>query len=355
MDGEWMKRRIILICVLVCCVLQTPVLEPAAQTPHIIVFDLSHGQYSSFVHDYDDADLAANLTEMGYTVVWAFGGINTTVLTGATGLILGCQNGDNGFTPAEIADIGTWFNAGNKFLWVGGDSDYDGHTMTNNMSAVLEEVGSHVYHEQLSISDSYSNCDASYRVVANTTKAYTGLDVTAGVSGVLMHGPTCLYGSSTGDGANPVSLETGSITNVYPVLFYGASATVGDGDLVPPTSIHPDEAVGSFAAMTVEVSAGSATTGVIVVSGASPYGDYIPMYASEYYGHDLQGNVLVKNSIAWGMNVAIIGAFTTSTSTSTDTSTATIPELLGLLSMIITIGSLGVIVVISVLICRSRQ
>ncbi len=282
--------------------------EVRAQATGTIVFDISHGQYSSYVHDYEDMDLAGNLTEMGYTVVWANSGLNTSVLTDADGLILGSQYGDDGYTTTEIAAIATWFNAGNKFLWTGSDSDYDGASMNANMSAILEDVGSHVYPEQLSISDSYSNCNASYRVVANGTKAYFGLDVTAGVSAVLMHGPTCLYGSTSGDGLTPVSLVTGSVPNVYPVLFYGASATIGDSDLVPPTSVHPDEGVGAFTAMTIEVAAGTAATGVIVVSGASPYGDYKPMFANEYYDVALQGDLLVKNTINWGMNAALNGA-----------------------------------------------
>jgi hypothetical protein len=50
--------------------------------------------------------------------------------------------------------------------------------------------------------------------------------------------------------------------------------------------------------MTVEYNAG----GIIAVSGASPYGDYQPMYTGEYYGFELDGYNLVKNAIEWGLN-----------------------------------------------------
>jgi hypothetical protein len=274
----------------------------------IIVVDMTHGQYSSYVFGEEDTWLQNNLTAMGYRVGFAWGGLNDTILARADGLLIGGIYGTtNGFTAAEISAVADWFNAGSKFLWVGSDSDYSGYAyINNNASLILDAVGSHVYPEAISISDAYSNCNASYRVVANGTgtNAFVA-DIVDGVDQVLMHGPTSLYGSTSGaEGTDVVALETNTITNVYPLLYYGASATIGDSDLVPPLA-NDDGDSGEFVAATIEINAGTAGTGVIIVSGASPYGDYQPMFTNEYYTVPLQGEAFVKQAIDFGMNYAM--------------------------------------------------
>jgi hypothetical protein len=283
----------------------------AAQAPSIsyekgtIVFDYSHGQYSGSVA-FLDGWLDDNLTALGYDVVWAYGGINDTILEGAVALIVGAIYGaDNGFTAAEVTAIGDWFNAGNKFLWVGADSDYAGYTYINdNSSLILEAVGSHVYPEPTAVEDPFSNCASGYRAVANTTSDDLAVrGIVAGVDAVLMHGPTLLYGSNSTTPAKdvaPVALETVEIANVYPLLYYGASATIVDADLTAPVA-HTDGAQGSFVAAALEVDAGTDGSGVIVTSGASPYGDYRPMFTDSYYSVDLNGFILVLNAIHMGI------------------------------------------------------
>ncbi len=284
-------------------------LPVAAQAPSIsyekgtIVFDYSHGQYSGSVAGMDEY-LEGNLTAMGYEVVWAKGGLNATILDDAVALIMGAIY-EEGFSAAEVTAISTWFNAGNKFLWVGGDSDYGGATyITNNMSMVLESVGSHVYQEPTAVEDAYSNCGSGYRAVANVTTTDPYVEaIVDGVSKVLMHGPTLLYGSNNatpGADVVPVALEDTDIDNVYPLLYYGPAATIVDGDITPPIA-HDDEDEGSFVATTFEINAGADGSGVIVVSGASPYGDYRPMYADEYYEVTLDGYNLVLNAIHYGI------------------------------------------------------
>ena len=274
----------------------------------LILIDMTHGQYSSYVFGEEDTWLFNNLTDQDFTVAFVWGGLNDTVLSRARGLLIGGIYGVTaGFTPAEISAVGDWFDEGNKFLWVGSDSDYGGYAyINNNMSLILDAVGSHVYPEAISISDAFSNCNASYRVVANgtSTDAYVA-DIVEGVDQVLMHGPTSLYGSTSGaEGTDVVALENTTIDDVYPVLYYGASATIGDSDLVPPLA-NADGDAGEFVAMTVEVNAGTAGDGVIVVSGASPYGDYQPMFTTEYYDVPLTGNLLVEQTIVWGMDYAM--------------------------------------------------
>ncbi|NHI88450.1 MAG: hypothetical protein EAX87_02935 [Candidatus Thorarchaeota archaeon] len=280
---------------------------PVAAASGTIVFDYSHGQAPSFeeVIAYD-AQLGANLTAMGYTVVWARGGINASILSGATGLVMGsCYGANNGYTAGEISAIGDWFNAGNKFLWVGYDSDYTslpdaGQWIDNNMTLILEAVHSDVYGEPTAVEDPVNNGGSGYRVVANktSTNPYVA-DIVSGVTEVLMHGPTCLYGASGSSMASPVALETTTVTDVYPILYTGGNGTINDGDATDPI-VHTNGQQGSFVMMAMQINAGDAGTGNLMVSGASPYGDYQPMYAS-YYNKVLDGYNLVKQAIDFGM------------------------------------------------------
>ncbi len=312
--GNIAKRGATIAVILALCVAFLPGPAPVqaavvSDNGWTIVFDYSHGQYSSYVEIMDEW-LEGNLSEIGFTVIWALGGLNDSILADADALILGAIYGDNGFTAAEVTAVGDWFNAGHKFLWVGGDSDYDGAMVGNNMTLILEEVGSHVYHEPTAIEDPVSNAGGSgYRCVANTTSddAFVA-DIVEGVDAVLMHGPTMLYGSNSatpGENVDPVALETVSIDNVYPLLYYGGNATVTDGDLTYPYA-HTDGDIGEFVATTLEVEAGAAGTGVIVVSGASPYGDYSPMINQEYYSVPLNGEKLVVQGISVGLEKALV-------------------------------------------------
>ncbi len=321
----------------------TPV---TAQSPKKIVFDYSHGQYSSKLWNTTDLQLANNLTEMGYEVVWAYGGINDTILSDAVGLVLGSIYGEsNAYATSEVTAIADWFNAGHKFLWVGYDSDYSGAYINDNMTQILEAVGSHVYGEPTSVQDAYSNCGASYRPVANKTGTDPFIaDVVAGTSKVLMHGPTLLYGSnstSPGENVNPIALEDKSIDNVYPLLYYGASATIADSDIRYPYA-HNDGDTGSFVAATLETKAGENGTGVIVVSGASPYGDYQPMCSWKYKNVTLDGYNLVQKAIDFGIDYA----------TTVPTTTPPTPAPL---DMTLVLGGIGVVVVVIIIVAVLKK
>ncbi|MHA1613427.1 MAG: hypothetical protein ACTSYJ_01170 [Candidatus Thorarchaeota archaeon] len=285
---------------------------PFATAPGTIVFDYSHGQESSSgTVAALDAFLEANLTAMGFDVVWARGGINATILTDAVAFVAGSIYGaGNGYLAAEITAIDEWFNAGNKFMWIGYDSDYtsapdQGQMNNDNMTLILEAVGSHVYGEPAAIEDPISSCGSGYRAIANTTT--TNLDLAAfvqGVTGVMMHGPTLLYGSEAGAwNTSAVALETTEIDNVYPLLYYGGNATIMNGDLIDPIA-HDEGDVGSFVATTLELNAGTDGSSALVVSGASPYGDYRPMFTDLYYNVTMDGNNFVKNTLKYGVFAA---------------------------------------------------
>jgi len=317
-----------------------------------IVFDYSHGQYKPTLVNTTDLWLKNKLWSMGYTVVWALGGINASILSNAVAFVAGPIMGvTEGYTAAELTAIANWFNAGNKFMWIGYDSDFPsattGQFILNNMTAILSRVGSHVYGEPTGVQDAISNCGAVDRVVANKTgtNPYVA-PCAAGISKVLMHSPTLLFGSdssSPGYDVSPIQLETNTITNVYPLLYYGASANIVDSDLIPP-KVHNDNQTGSFVATTLEIRAGTTQSGVLVVSGGSQYGQYQPMCTDKYYGVNLDGG-FVKQVISFGITQATTTTMTSTTTTTTTTAPA--PEYT-LYTAILTFG-IGAVIGLAVL------
>ncbi|NHJ15298.1 MAG: hypothetical protein EAX95_16575, partial [Candidatus Thorarchaeota archaeon] len=279
-----------------------------AYGPPTILLDYSHGQYKDTVEFIDQA-LEGNLTAMGYNPIWLRGGINSTILESADGLILGSIYNTPGFLPSEIQAISDWYNSGSKFLWVSCDSEYFAGVLDNS-TAVLEAVGSHVYGEPTRVNDSESYIGALYRVVANETPTNPFVsEIVANVDAVLMHDPTVLYGSNSltpGENINPVPLESISIDNVYPLLYYSAAARIDDWDPPLPYA-HDAGEFGPFVAATLEINAGSPRTSVLLVAGSSPYGYYYPMAAWKYAAYDipLTGNYFVYQAIDYGMRRAL--------------------------------------------------
>jgi len=286
-----------------------------AAVPLKIVIDLSHGQgpstgnWTGHKLEAVTANFEGNLTSVrGYKVVWAIGGINETVLSGAQFLFLGSVYGVKIFTDAEVSAIRNWFNQGEKTIWVAADSDYGGASyIIDNANKILEALGSKIRAEPTAVQDPFANCAGAYRVRANVTnKADPDVaGIVSGVNaskGVLFHGPTILCGYVNG---SYVDLETKKIKNVYWVMKTGASGTIVDSDAIMPYA-HKNGQVGSFVIMAVEKYAGPMGDGKIIVTGENPYGGYQPMYTPSYYGYPLDGPTLVMNAVDWGVKVELL-------------------------------------------------
>ncbi len=304
-----MRRISVLGILLFGLFLSTSVGLALADEPesNIIVFDYSHGQKNDLVSDIDLA-LETTLINLGYQVVWARGGLNSSILSDAKALIVSSvYPATNAFDQSEIDAITEWFNNGSKFMWIGCDNDYDGPFINGNMSRILEGVGSHVYPESASILDPISNAGAAYRTIATGTSSNplvsgTGMNVEA----ILMHAGTLLYGSSSnspGEGVNPIAMEDTTLENVYPILYYNESAVITDNEPDPPIA-HDIDDTGAFVAATIEFGLCDDNSSVLVVSGASPYGDYRPMCDDLYYDKVLQGNTFVSQTIDLGIKSA---------------------------------------------------
>ncbi|RDE13391.1 MAG: hypothetical protein C4K48_07750 [Candidatus Thorarchaeota archaeon] len=324
-----------------------------------ILVDYSHGQYKASCYSVDKR-LYTSLFFMGYEVIQLWGGLNSTILSDAVGLILSKIWGtSNAFLPSEVSAVASWFNAGNKFLWVGGESDYvepsGGQYINDNMTLILEAVGSHVYLEPTAVQDPVSNAGGTHRPIANVT----GTDpyvasILNGVHNVLVHSPTLLYGSNSatpGENVSAVALETTSIEDVYVLLRHSKNGTIVDGDLQAPYA-HTNSQRGEFVSVAMEVNAGSANTSVLVVSGGSPIGHYWPMIEDMYGGViGLSGHYLLRQAIDFGVNLATPEPVTTTTITTTTTTTTgvTLP-IDPMLLAAIGVGALVVIIIIIVVV-----
>jgi hypothetical protein len=298
-----------------------------------ILIDYSHGQYKASAYHVDQR-IWTSLFLMGYELTEVWGGLNSTILATADGLLLNkVWDIGNEFLASEVAAIGTWFNAGNKFMLVGGESDFveasGGQWVLDNMTWVLETVGSHVYMEPTAVQDPDSYAGAPYRPVANITGSDPFVaSIVNGVGKVLVHSPTCLYGSDSdtpGENVNAVALESASITDVYPLLYY-FNGTIVDSDLTAPY-VHTNGEYGHFVAMTLEVNAGAAGNGALVVTGGNPYGHYWSMAESTYAGvTEMTGLYLLRQAIDFGMKNAAPEPVTSSTTTTTTTPGTTTPS-----------------------------
>lgn len=256
-----------------------------------IAFALGQGQGDKLL-----TELKGNLTALGYTIATDITEITESALADVDVLVLGAVYGAN-FTQDEVSAIATWFNLGEKGLWVGGDSDYGGYTYINdNMNDVLAAVSSGMRIEPTSVEDPESNCASAYRVagsVVNTEDSEVA-DIVSGVSLALFHGPSILYAIED----STVSKLDSSVENVFWVMQTSGAGVVVDHDLIEPFA-HENGEEGHLVLMGAEIYAGSGSNCKIIAAGASPYGDYQPICTDEYKGVTLQGMLLIVQSIEW--------------------------------------------------------
>ncbi|MHA2141018.1 MAG: hypothetical protein ACXADC_11105 [Candidatus Thorarchaeota archaeon] len=298
-------RPLLIILAIAAVALSCPTAAVAEQSEGLqILIDYSHGQGSVDVRT--DALLVDDLQDSGFEVVRILEGLNATQLSKASVLIMGpVQWSINGLTAEEIEAVAEWFSSGNKLIWIGCDSDYisdtTGQWVNDNMTALLRAVGSHVYPEPTQVIDSESHLGQEHIVVANSTSQAPMIQkAVEGVDGILMHGGTLLYGSTSSYTINPIPLENYALPNVHPLLFYSPAAIIYDYDDTLLPFAHRDGQEGQFVACTIETKESS----VIVVSGASPYGSSSSMSSNEYSSTQLDGLRFVSQTINHGVDLA---------------------------------------------------
>ncbi len=312
-----MSALIVSVLVLGMVAVFSPHAPAAAADPSgkVVVFVTGYGIGSNSL-----TEIQTWLTGLGATVR-VVTDVNDSALAGADAVIFGGPYGsvgEEGFNatnaPVVFDAIWDWWNGtaggqgGGKFLWMGSDSDYGGGDwISANTSKILETVGSALRHEPTSVEDPVSNCGGgAYRVVANVTESVDpdGVQITTGVThGALFHGPTLIYGFN---GTHNVALHNNSIANVFNIMYTtGTGVIVDQNPTVPPYTVS-DSQTGNFVMMAGEKDIGYFSNNRIIATGASPYGDYEPMWTDSYLGTEMNGSVVVKQAILWGLEAVSV-------------------------------------------------
>lgn len=311
-------RRVLIAIFLSIIVVMTQVVVVSPQSDDTdsikIVFDYSHGQPERDRAQHVDSDnnLAGNLTELGYDVVFATGGLNSNILEDATGLVIAyIWGGDaSGYLENEIQAISDWYNGGHRFVWVGSNGDYDDGFLRiwANTTWILETIGSHLYVEHTECDDEVMNCGASYRIIANVMSENAFVqDCLRNVTTVYFHGPTIVYASNSSNpshNTDAIALEEDTIPGVYPLVYYSPTAEINDRENGILPIVHENGEQGSFVGAAMEIAAGVSETNVLVVSGASPYADR-SMAREEYYDVSLDGYLFVRQTIDFGIQLVL--------------------------------------------------
>ena len=272
------------------------------------------------VNAADQANCANSVSN--FTAWWRSeggGAKNITELTadsleGVHLLVLNCPDADqdethpiSNFTMAQAEAVRDWFldtTTGHHFLWASGDAcfTYAGYWdayRANNASMILEVLGSKLRYEPTAVEDpDYNTGGASYRPILNTTSDDPVIaNCTEGISDVIAHGPTLLYGL---DGTTPVALEDTTLANVYPILMTGAAGIINDPTPLDPMKAHTNGQEGHLVIVAAELGIGG-TTHKLIASGSAPIGGYNAMNFEESKGTPLDGPQFVRQCVIWGM------------------------------------------------------
>jgi hypothetical protein len=276
-------------------------------TMPVVLIDLAH-TYDSFDYHYDK--FIDHAVSWGFDIRINSDNITASDLTDVDILIIPSIGGplnDFNFSTSELGNIANWFDLGNKGIWVVGDSDYYGPSMSYRPNQVLNAIGSSIYVESSSVESEY-NFGAYYRVsgaLYNTEDQNAGY-ITSGLpyqgdeAMASFHGPAAVIGkNSTGEYVN---LETNILLNVEWVV-QAKNATIILRD--PPedvegAQVHSNNQEGNFTLMALQHSAGGAGTGKIVVSGEAPFSTYKYMF-NDPGEYEIPQNdyYLVYNTLNW--------------------------------------------------------
>ena len=250
-----------------------------------------------------DDNLKAAMVDYSY-VEWSVvtGDITSSDLAGVDMLVMIQADPATEYTTAEISAVTSWFDEGNKLLWVASDSDYpDGQELRPpDANAVLEAVGSSLRGEHAETQDPLVNFDAAYRVKGVST--YCSEDykfLVAGVTYAQFHGCGIIIGYLNG---NYYALEDTDIDGVHVIMTSSDSGVVSD-ESAPAPEVHSPGEEGAFAMMVLEE---MGNDNYVIATSDAPFSHYSPMYKPEIqkesrYGlttnHTQHGAVLFGNIV----------------------------------------------------------
>ena len=249
-----------------------------------------------------DTQLTMIMNNMSW-VTWSvvLEDIEASDLTGADMLIMVREDASMVYSDDELAAVKSWFDKGEKTIWIAADSDYGNDALRQPTgNSALEYLGSSLRFEASSVEDPVSNGGAPYRVLAvsdNVDPEFAHL--VSGVERGLFHGPGIVIGYV--DGAY-VALETDAPDGVYVIMTTSEVGVVVDNS-EPAPEVHEAGDEGSFPVMALEVDYDSGN--ILIATGEAPFGQYMGLYHPEVlradrYGEDAnpqQGGRLFENII----------------------------------------------------------
>ncbi|MCE4609451.1 MAG: GldG family protein [Desulfurococcales archaeon] len=288
-----------------------------------VAVDLSHGESDKYL-DY----IMSNITFVNWVV---FDGQNLSItpenLSNVDVLILGQPT--VGFSPDEMDAIYNWLVSGNKVLWVAGDSDYGSGWQTQEyVNDLLEYIGAKLRIEYASFYDDYHNCQRFYRVLVHmAVDDYPELETSIISQNItkpiLAHGPAPLIWVD--DTGTPHDITNETFPGLIRILWSYDTAYIGDNNPPAPMLYDPlfyGQGSGNHTFVFLAAEYWEDVHSLVVVSGESPYGDYEPGFAWEYYGVQLDGPQYVTNMITW-FNTLILQIWPSMETTTTTTETTT--------------------------------
>jgi len=291
-----MSKSILLVLLLAIGLIAPLAVIPVTANNDTIVVgvDLAHGESDKYL-DY----IMGNITFVQWVKIEDT--ITEDVLSNIDILLVGQPSID--FSADEIVAIVNWLNTGNKAIWIASDSDYgDGPQRQSVANTLLESIGSKLRIELGAIYDDVNNAQAYYRVLGqmdpdNIPELYTFLLKIGIEKPILFHGPSCvIWVDDTGTAHDPLNETFDGLIRIawtYDTAYYSENKEPY-GMLYYPDFVNVQRKY-----LFVGAEYWSDTNTVIVASGESPYGDYEPGYAWEYYGVPLDGPKYVRNMILW--------------------------------------------------------
>ncbi|NHJ33366.1 MAG: hypothetical protein FK732_10935 [Asgard group archaeon] len=283
----------------------------------LILLDIGHG--NCYLEDtVGELGLISNLTCWGYDlIVLGAGSIETRSAIFTESILLdvdilittGPFYSENNYTNNEKSLIKTWFDSGNKTIWVSARNDYTSNYPMYHSNALLETINSKLYIESGVIHSETNIAGSNYRPLAvefNTTHPINlGVNAT---NGVLCHGSSVVMGYN---GTNFVPLEDPQNIPQNVHIIFQANGT---GNSSVYEKYKPDEITGyevhepgshvAFVLMAVQEKAGASGTSKIIVSSSAIWSDYKGMFAPppdylEEKGYPVENYKVVNNTFHW--------------------------------------------------------
>ncbi|MFW9930040.1 MAG: hypothetical protein ACFFD1_11665, partial [Candidatus Thorarchaeota archaeon] len=220
----------------------------------VVLIDVAHN-----LHTSDFVAFRNYLLTWGFDVIWNTKSWTSNTFTNVDIMIIPSLYIN--LTVAEINYAKTWFDSGNKSLWIGAESDFgSNYNWALRANTLLNAVGSSIYIESSSLESEYNIGGAAYRVSgtiynkqdSNAKFLTSQLPYQDSNANALFFGPCSVIGkNSNGTYAN---LETNYFPNVEWVVKTKNATVVLNTDVnqAEGAQVHSNNQYGEFVLMALQ-------------------------------------------------------------------------------------------------------